>query len=242
MSERQRESQALPIRAVVVDIEGTTSPTSSVREDLYGYTRRRLPQWLAEEPDGIAETVIEQTRELAGRPGADLDEVAEILRGWLDSDVKAAPLKTAQGVICAQGFREGALYGEFFPDAPAALRAWHAAGVTLWVYSSGSVRNQQDWFTHARGGELASLIGGWFDLVNAGPKREEQSYRRIAAEIGVPAEEILFLSDHPDELDAAVSAGWQAVGVTRAGEPNSPRPPHRWIGSFAELDPVAAAH
>jgi enolase-phosphatase E1 len=241
MSDRQRESEALTVRAVVVDIEGTTSPTSSVREDLYGYTRRRLPHWLADERDGAAKTVIEQTRELAGRPDADVDEIAEILRGWLDSDVKAAPLKTAQGVICAQGFREGALFGEFFPDAPAALRAWHAAGLTLWVYSSGSVRNQQDWFAHARGGELASLIGGWFDLVNAGPKRAEQSYRRIAAEIGVPAGEILFLSDHPDELDAAVVAGWQAVGVTRAGEPNSPRPPHRWIGSFAELDPVAAA-
>jgi len=241
MSDRQRESEALTVRAVVVDIEGTTSPTSSVREDLYGYTRRRLPQWLADASDSSAKTVIEQTRELAGRPDADLDEIAEILRGWLDSDVKAAPLKTAQGVICAQGFRAGALFGEFFPDAPAALRAWHAAGLTLWVYSSGSVRNQQDWFAHARGGELASLIGGWFDLVNAGPKREEQSYRRIAAEIGVPAGEILFLSDHPDELDAAVAAGWEAVGVTRAGEPNSPRPPHRWIGSFAELDPVAAA-
>jgi len=241
MSDRQRESEALTVRAVVVDIEGTTSPTSSVREDLYGYTRRRLPQWLADASDSSAKTVIEQTRELAGRPDADLDEIAEILRGWLDSDVKAAPLKTAQGVICAQGFRAGALFGEFFPDAPAALRAWHAAGLTLWVYSSGSIRNQQDWFAHARGGELASLIGGWFDLVNAGPKREEQSYRRIAAEIGVPAGEILFLSDHPDELDAAVAAGWQAVGVTRAGEPNSPRPPHRWIGSFAELDPVAAA-
>ena len=241
MSDRQRESEALTVRAVVVDIEGTTSPTSSVREDLYGYTRRRLPQWLADASDSSAKTVIEQTRELAGRPDADLDEIAEILRGWLDSDIKAAPLKTAQGVICAQGFRAGALFGEFFPDAPAALRAWHAAGLTLWVYSSGSVRNQQDWFAHARGGELASLIGGWFDLVNAGPKREEQSYRRIAAEIGVPAGEILFLSDHPDELDAAVAAGWQAVGVTRAGEPNSPRPPHRWIGSFAELDPVAAA-
>ncbi|WP_051024598.1 MULTISPECIES: acireductone synthase [Nocardia] len=240
MSDR-RDGEALTVRAIVVDIEGTTSPTSSVREDLYGYTRRRLPQWLADASDDAAKTVIEQTRELAGRPEADLDEIAEILRGWLDSDIKAAPLKTAQGVICAQGFREGALFGEFFPDAPAALRAWHAAGLTLWVYSSGSIRNQQDWFAHARGGELASLIGGWFDLVNAGPKREERSYRRIAAEIGVPGGEILFLSDHPDELDAAVAAGWQAVGVTRAGEPNSPRPPHRWIGSFAELDPVAVA-
>ncbi|MCM6775242.1 acireductone synthase [Nocardia sp. CDC159] len=225
------------IRAIVVDIEGTTSPTSAVREDLYGYTRARLPQWLRDNRGGAADAVLAQARELAARPDADEAEVAEILRGWLNSDVKAQPLKTAQGLICAEGFRDGALHGEFFPDAPPALRAWHAAGIALFVYSSGSVRNQQDWFAHARGGELASLIGDWFDLNNAGPKREAASYEKIAGAIGVPGERILFLSDHPDELDAAVAEGWQAVGVTRPGEPNSPRPPHRWIGSFAELDP-----
>jgi enolase-phosphatase E1 len=227
------------ITTIVVDIEGTTSPTAAVREDLYGYTRQRLPQWLADERDGAAAAVLAGARELAGRPGASVAEVAEILIGWLNADVKAGPLKAAQGVICAEGFRTGALHGEFFPDAPPALRAWHAAGIALYVYSSGSVRNQQDWFAHARGGELASLIGGWFDLNNAGPKREAASYEKIAGAIGVAPERILFLSDHPDEVDAAVAAGWHAVGVTRPGEPNAPRPPHRWIGSFAELDPAA---
>ncbi|MFF0488484.1 acireductone synthase [Nocardia sp. NPDC004068] len=229
----------MTIRAVVVDIEGTTSPTASVREGLYGYTRERLPRWLAENRDGAAESVIAQTRELAERPDADTDEVAEILIGWLNSDVKAQPLKTAQGLICAEGFRDGDLHGEFFPDAPPALRAWHAAGLALYVYSSGSVRNQRDWFAHACGGELASLIGDWFDLNNAGGKRESASYDKIAGAIGRPAGEILFLSDHPDELDAATAAGWSAVGVTRPGEPNSPRPPHKWIASFAEIDPAA---
>ncbi|MEU6559730.1 acireductone synthase [Nocardia nova] len=233
-------SAAEHVRAVVVDIEGTTSPTGAVREDLYGYTRRRLPQWLADQREGAAAAVIEQTRELAGRPEAGIGEVAEILCGWLNSDVKAAPLKTAQGVICAEGFREGALFGEFFADAPPALRAWHAAGFALYVYSSGSVRNQQDWFAHARGGELASLITGWFDLANAGAKREPESYRAIADAIDVPAAQILFLSDHPDELDAAAAAGWQVIGVTRAGEPNAPRPPHRWISDLADVDLVAA--
>ncbi|MCX4091862.1 acireductone synthase [Nocardia sp. alder85J] len=227
------------ITTIVVDIEGTTSPTAAVREDLYGYTRQRLPQWLADNRDGAAGPVLAATRELAGRPDAEPAEIADILVGWLNADVKAEPLKTAQGVICAEGFREGALHGEFFPDAPPALTAWHAAGITLYVYSSGSVRNQQDWFAHARGGELASLISGWFDLNNAGPKREAASYEKIAGAVGVPADRILFLSDHPDEIDAAAAASWHAVGVTRPGEPNAPRPPHRWIGSFAELDPAA---
>lgn len=50
------------IRAVVVDIEGTTSPTRSVREDLYGYTRERLPNWLAENSSTAAEPVLAATR------------------------------------------------------------------------------------------------------------------------------------------------------------------------------------
>lgn len=225
------------ISAIVIDIEGTTSPTSSVRDGLYGYTRQHIRRWLAENPGGAADSVIASTRELAGRPSAGAAEVADILCGWLDSDVKAEPLKTAQGLICAEGFRAGALHGEFYGDVRPALAAWHETGISLYVFSSGSVRNQQDWFAHARGGELASLIGGWFDLTTAGAKREDASYRRIAEAIGLPAERILFLTDHPDELDAAAAAAWRVLGVARTGEPNSPRPPHRWVKSFAEVDP-----
>ncbi|MFY9765694.1 MAG: acireductone synthase [Mycobacterium sp.] len=224
------------IAGIVIDIEGTTSPTSSVREGLYDYTRRHLGQWLADNLGGAADLVIAETRELAGQSDAGPAEVTEILCHWLDSDVKAEPLKTAQGLICAEGFRSGVLHGEFFDDVPPALAAWHGRGIVLYVFSSGSVRNQQDWFVNARGGELASLISGWFDLATAGAKRESSSYETIAKAIGLASERILFLSDHPDELDAAVAAGWSVLGVDRPGEPNSARPPHRWIHSFDEVD------
>ncbi|HEX4391270.1 MAG TPA: acireductone synthase, partial [Mycobacterium sp.] len=111
------------IAAIVIDIEGTTSPTSSVREGLYSYTRQHLVQWLADNVGGAADSVIAQTRELSAQPDAGPIEVAEILCEWLDSDVKAAPLKVAQGLICAAGFRSGALHGEFFDDVPPALAA-----------------------------------------------------------------------------------------------------------------------
>jgi len=106
----------------------------------------------------------------------------------------------------------------------------------LHVYSSGSVRNQQDWFAYARGGDLASLISGWFDLGNAGAKLESFSYETIAKAIGLVPDQILFLSDHPDELDAAAAAGWSVLGVERPGEPNTACPPHRWVASFNDVD------
>jgi enolase-phosphatase E1 len=224
------------IAAVVIDIEGTTSPTSSVREKLYDYTRQHLGQWLADHLGGAADPVIAETRVLAGKPDATAADVTGILCDWLNSDIKAGPLKTAQGLICAEGFCSGALHGEFFDDVPAALATWHDRGIALHVFSSGSVRNQQDWFATAHGGELASLISGWFDLSSAGAKGESSSYETIAKTIGLAPDRILFLSDHPDELDAALAAGWSVVGVDRPGEPNSPRPPHRWIHSFDEVD------
>ncbi|MFE3541723.1 acireductone synthase [Nocardia sp. NPDC059177] len=224
------------IRAIVLDIEGTTSPTDSVRTDLYGYTAARLPAWLAENTGGAADSVLAATRKLAGEPDAGTERVAEILCGWLESDVKAEPLKAAQGAICAQGFRAGALHGRFFADVAPALRTWYDAGIALYVYSSGSARNQRDWFTFAEAGDLSGLISGHYDLVSAGPKREASSYDLIAEAIVVPAAQILFLSDHADELDAAVTAGWQVVGVHRPGEPNPARPPHHWVSSFAEVD------
>jgi len=224
------------IAAIVIDIEGTTSPTSSVREKLYDYTRQHLGQWLADNHGGAADSVIAETQVLAGQPGAGPAEVTQILCDWLNSDVKAGPLKTAQGLICAEGFRSGELHGEFFDEVPAALAAWHDMGIALHVFSSGSVRNQQDWFATARGAELASLISGWFDLNTAGAKGESSSYETIAKTIGLAPDWILFLSDHPDELDAALAAGWSVIGVDRPGEPNSPRPPHRWIHSFDEID------
>jgi enolase-phosphatase E1 len=224
------------IAAIVIDIEGTTSPTSSVREKLYDYTRQHLGQWLADNHGGAADSVIAETQVLAGQPDAGPAEVTQILCDWLNSDVKAGPLKTAQGLICAEGFRSGELHGEFFDEVPAALAAWHDMGIALHVFSSGSVRNQQDWFATARGAELASLISGWFDLNTAGAKGESSSYETIAKTIGLAPDWILFLSDHPDELDAALAAGWSVIGVDRPGEPNSPRPPHRWIHSFDEID------
>ena len=142
------------IAAIVIDIEGTTSPTSSVREGLYEYTRQHLGQWLADNLGGAADPVIAETRELAGQPDAGPAEVAEILCDWLNSDVKAEPLKTAQGLICAEGFRSGALHGEFFDDVPARWRPG-----TTWVSRCTSSRRVR--FAINRIGSLTLAAASW---------------------------------------------------------------------------------
>ncbi len=207
-----------------------------MREDLYGYTRDQLRAWLTVQSRAVRRLpVLAETRELSGRADAGPAEVAEILCGWLNSDVKAAPLKSAQGLICAEGFRTGALHGEFFADVPAAhARPGTRGGVAAVRVFLGFGSQSTDWFTFARGGDLSGLISGWFDLANAGPKREAGSYDAIAAAIGTA---------HADPVPVRSSRrtgrrggrGLAGAGVDRPGEPNSPRPPHHWVASFADV-------
>lgn len=229
------------ITTLVLDIEGTTSPTSSVRDVLYSYTWERIPGWLEANRAGPAAEILADTLQLAGRPNGGENDAVAILRGWIDSDVKCGPLKTLQGLICHKGFSTGDLCGQFFSDVPLALRRWRQASIQIYVYSSGSVRNQRDWFTFTADGGLDDMVDGYFDLSSAGSKLAAESYRWITSQINVDPTNTLFLSDSPKELDAAAAAGWIVLGVARPGEPQEPVPPHQWIRSFDELE-LSAQH
>ncbi|WP_060907399.1 acireductone synthase [Streptomyces scabiei] len=218
-------SQALGLHAVdsvVLDIEGTTSATGFVVDVLYPYSRSRFGALLSERSgDPEVARAVAQVRDLIAEPDADVVRVEQALHAWLDEDRKATPLKTLQGVIWSEGFARGDLVSHFYDDVLPALRAWHAAGVRLHVYSSGSVAAQRAWFRSSPEGDLLPLVEGLYDTENAGPKQEAASYRAIAGALGLSAtpERILFLSDRPGELDAAREAGWRAVGIRRPGEP-----------------------
>jgi enolase-phosphatase E1 len=199
------------IRAIVTDIEGTTTSLSFVKDVLFPFARRELRSWLAAhagEPRVRAELDAVQSLE----PG---DPVATLER-WIDEDRKATPLKALQGWIWADGYANGELRGHVYDDVTPVLRTWRERGLRLFVYSSGSVVAQKLLFGHSVHGDLAPLFEGFFDTTT-GPKVEAESYRRIAASIGLAPGEVLFLSDAQRELDAAREAGLRTTGFEREG-------------------------
>ena len=135
-------------------------------------------------PAAVAATKAEATL----TPGATITDVVATLHGWMDADVKATPLKTLQGQIWAAGFGAGELAAHVFADVTPRLRAWHADGVAIAIYSSGSVASQRAWFEHTNFGDLSGLIVAYFDTVNAGAKRDHESYVAIAEALGVAPE------------------------------------------------------
>ncbi|KEQ51428.1 acireductone synthase [Sphingobium chlorophenolicum] len=204
-------------RAIVTDIEGTTSSIAFVHEVLFPYSQARLADYVAAHPAEAA-PILASVRDEVANPALDEAGCVAALLQWHKEDRKIGPLKTLQGMIWAEGFAEGALRGHVYPDAVAGLRRWHAAGIALYIYSSGSVGAQKLLFGHSEAGDLNPLFSGHFDTAIGG-KKETASYRAIADAMALPPAEILFLSDVEAELAAAQQAGMQVTLLARDGLP-----------------------
>ena len=226
----------MSIKAILTDIEGTTSAVSFVFDVLFPYAAKHLPDFVrqnAERAD-VAEQ-LDAVRRDNNEPNADVERVVEILLGWIAEDRKATPLKALQGMVWAEGYHAGQLKGHVYPDAVEALQRWHQAGYQLFVYSSGSIQAQKLIFGCSEAGDLTPLFSGYFDTTSGG-KREAQSYTNIQQALGVAAEEILFLSDIVEELDAAQSAGLKTCGLAREGGALGS---HITVDSFTGIEPEA---
>jgi enolase-phosphatase E1 len=228
-------------RGILLDIEGTTSSIAFVYEVLFPFAREYLEDYLRQHWDDLA---VERAREQIGRDTGstfptDLERglaplVSEVNR-LMDADVKATGLKELQGLIWQQGYLGGLLTSHVYPDVEPALRQWVKLGLDIRVYSSGSVGAQRLFFAHTEAGNLLRLLRGHYDTTT-GAKRDPESYRKIAADMALSPNQVLFLSDVVPELDAASAAGLGTVLVVRPGNPPTPdQNPHPVITDFRQI-------
>ncbi len=234
-------------RGIVLDIEGTTSSISFVYDVLFPFARRELAAYLGDHWHDLAlANACDAIARDAGyeaftvwMPAGDEQHQrqrlhAEVLR-LMDADAKTTGLKMLQGLVWERGFCSGELKAHVYPDVAPALRAWRDQGIDVRIYSSGSAAAQRLFFGHTVQGDLLSTFSGHYDTT-IGAKREPNSYRAIAADMQLPANSLLFLSDLPQELDAAALAGWATSLVVRPGNaPVSLGGPHPVIQDFAQV-------
>lgn len=226
-------------KAILTDIEGTTSSISFVKDVLFPYARAALPEFVrlrGHEPE------VRRWLDMAAVDAGSVCQDAvlvEILQGWIDEDRKHPALKALQGMIWADGYGDSEYTAHIYPDAVAALQRWHDQGHALYVYSSGSIAAQKLLFGHSSAGNLLPLFSGYFDT-GVGGKRESQSYRNVVAALDRDPAEVLFLSDVVEELDAAREAGLGTVLVDRREDYPLPRHGdachgHVRVESFADI-------
>jgi len=163
------------IKAILTDIEGTTSSISFVKDVLFPYARKRLPAFVETHTDDpeVQHWLHEAAKE-AGLVSATREEVIDLLIGWIDADRKSTALKALQGMIWAAGYADGEYRAHVYPEVPARLRAWRDAGTRLYVYSSGSVAAQKLLFGHTDAGDLIRLLR---------PRRERPRGRRAPEQL-----------------------------------------------------------
>ncbi|MCP5206340.1 MAG: acireductone synthase [Hahellaceae bacterium] len=205
------------IKAIVTDIEGTTSSISFVHEVLFPYAAAHLREFVIknfQQPEVCAQ--LEEVARLSGCDAGDVEALILQLQTWIAEDKKITPLKALQGMIWKSGYENGDYVGHIYDDAYQSLTAWHRQGVPLYVYSSGSIAAQRLLFGHTAHGDLNPLFTGNFDTLTGG-KKEVASYLKIADAIGQDPASVLFLSDIVDELDAAKSAGMKTCWLLRDG-------------------------
>lgn len=228
----------MTLRAILTDIEGTTSSIAFVKTVLFPYAAQHLADYVRKHrTHPVVAEALTATAVAARLPEDDEEALIRQLLRWIEEDSKATPLKTLQGLIWTAGYQQGDYRAHIYPEAAEMLHRWHEQGMALHVYSSGSVRAQQLFFRYSEAGDLTPLFSGYFDTT-IGAKQDQNSYLRIQQEIGFPAGQILFLSDSIAELDAARSAGLQTCWLQRPNDlPNPPaREDHPRAGDFKEVD------
>jgi enolase-phosphatase E1 len=224
------------IRAILLDIEGTTTPIAFVHEVLFSYARDHAEEFLANNADAedIARLREEHAADVSNgeQPPAQMTAYVE----WLIArDRKSTGLKSLQGKIWRQGYLDGTLKSQVYADVAPAFARWRERGLSLNIFSSGSVLAQQLLFAHTDAGDLTKFIDQYFDT-NIGKKGEAASYHRIAKALNLPSSEVMFISDVVNELEAAQEAGMQVSLSIRPGNaPQKGAEQYRATHSFDEL-------
>lgn len=240
------------IRAILLDIEGTTTPVDFVYRTLLPYARQKFEDFLQRhrEDPAVGEDLEWLQKQYRADEGQGMDvppwlgnpadqrlaSAAAYARWLIDRDSKAYGLKLLQGKIWEEGYRSGELHGEVYPDVPPALSRWSQQGKAMAIYSSGSILAQKLLFSTTTYGDLTPHLCAHFDT-GTGGKTEVESYRKIAAALALPAAEIAFISDVARELDAARQAGMTTLLCIRSENDAPPAVPHLPIRSFDGIFP-----
>ncbi len=219
----------MPVKAILTDIEGTTTSIEFVHEVLFPYARTHMKGFLQTK---VSDPKVQQVLSEID-PELDFESLVERLDLWMAEDRKITSLKTLQGLLWEEGYRRGDFKAHLYPEVHETLKLWKAKGLALYVYSSGSKKAQKLLFEHTLEGDITSLFDGFFDTT-VGAKRDVSSYNALIKHIKLPPSQVLFLSDSLEELEAAQDAGFMTALVCRGSKIGNTQ--HRTITNFKELN------
>jgi enolase-phosphatase E1 len=226
---------SLKIKYILTDIEGTTTSVSFVYDVLFPYFRKNISKienliHLPEVSNAISETHL-LAREIDGKDLKNTAEIIEHLLKWSLEDRKITPLKTLQGILWNEAYKSGEIKGHIYEDVLTAFQNWKKEGLSIGIFSSGSIQAQKLIFAYSDHGDLSVYLSNYFDTTT-GTKRESSTYFKISKELNLKPENILFLSDIVEELYAADEIGYETIQLLRDGTQANWK---KTVSSFSEI-------
>eukprot|EP00405_Crypthecodinium_cohnii_P010909 CAMPEP_0206433724 /NCGR_PEP_ID=MMETSP0324_2-20121206/8696_1 /ASSEMBLY_ACC=CAM_ASM_000836 /TAXON_ID=2866 /ORGANISM="Crypthecodinium cohnii, Strain Seligo" /LENGTH=654 /DNA_ID=CAMNT_0053900029 /DNA_START=71 /DNA_END=2035 /DNA_ORIENTATION=+ len=228
-------------KVVLLDVEGTTTPITFVKDKLFPYAAAAVGNWVktAKKPDVAAVVAAYEAQcKQDGRSFAGADDVEAVTKEWIAADRKVGALKELQGRLWRAGYESGELKGAMYDDTPKAMERWVLDGRRVAIFSSGSREAQELIYRYSDKGDLTDYLSAYFDPASAqAPKQQASAYVQIALSLGIAPRDGHFCTDVLGEAQAAKEAGWEATLLLRPG--NAPLPENHGFRTATSLLDVA---
>ncbi|CAG2109754.1 unnamed protein product [Medioppia subpectinata] len=221
-------------RAIICDIEGTTTSVKYWGECLVPYIKFNTKMCLKSRWDtpllmdlinNLRISTAADNENGANIPAiADTDRSRDVIIETVSNNVihqmnnrrYGKALQHLQLYVWYYGYQKGDFRGHVFEDVSRAFNQWHNfQNLKVYVYSSGVYLSQKLLFSCSVKGNLTPLIRDYFDVETYGSKTSGDSYMKIATKIGVKTTNLLFISDNPQELNAAKGVGCDVLLAIR---------------------------
>ncbi len=233
------------ITHILLDIEGTTCPTSFVSDTLFPYADSHLEGFLNENRgNNEIQSLIDEawhewkadhdpsSKDLLSKAfrenSREIENICGYLQYLITIDRKSSALKDLQGRIWREGYEKGDISSSLYPETIEVLSKLKQQGYILAVYSSGSISAQKLLYRHTTNGDQTALFSHWFDT-RTGNKKESKSYSDISTAMNIPVEKVMFISDSCAECNAAKKTGMSVLFSLREGNPEQDPHDHKAI-------------
>jgi len=240
-------SQLDHVKAVLIDVEGTITPSTFFKDVLVKHVRDNVDTYvithfateaIIKHVAGLRKQAAEDV--VAGLEGAviipevdDIKTVALAVSANIKSQLDHNRCSTDAGAIfyemITSAFTSKIIQGKVYEDVPPTLKKFKMSDIKVYAYVECCADTAKLQLQYSDHGDLTGMFAGYYDHSKLGTKlgssmKEKDTYIKLAAALQVDADQMLFLTSKPTDAVAAHSAGLKTCIVTRDQDAESKTP------------------
>ncbi|MEZ4887971.1 MAG: acireductone synthase [Chitinophagales bacterium] len=225
------------IHYILIDKVGALSSNDFLLKVLMPYAKENLADYIYNHihTTYLWKYLAEAKKTITKEEGAEPTngELIDILLYWIDTQRQHPAIQFLQSEIWRKGYTTGQYHEHIYEDVPKVLKQWSGAGIPVGIYTDKTIESIQSILEHTRYGNLNPYISNCFDR-EIGENHEVYTYQKIERVLGIPANQILFLSIDEIALNTAKMVGLKTIQFLRPGI--QPTHKHQYVKEFSQIN------